>query len=594
MAAHGVSLKSLAKAERPRAWRATILRLLGYLKPHTRELGVAVVWMAVAAAANAALPAITGTIIDTAVRSPGEPSALTPPAMLLLGAVLVGWLGQRQQIMLLGEVGQRALQVVRTHVFDKVLELSVAFFDNIESGDLMSRLVNDIETVNSFLSQGFRRVIGATFGLVATLGGMLLVDWRLALATLGIVPLLLLATRLFGVIARAAFRRRQSALGGVSATLAEELAGVRVAQAFNRTTLNRDQFEARNAASRDASVTAAAVSSAFSPTLAFLGSMSMVSVAAYGGWLASRGLATIGVVVAFISYARAFFNSLSQLSSLYAETQAALAGGERVFDLLDTPALVVDSPDAIALGRVTGEIEFRGVSFSYAQGPEVLHDVDLRIAAGTTLAIVGPTGAGKTTLVNLVARFYDPSQGSVLVDGNDVRQVLSASLRGNLGMVLQEPFLFAGTIEENIRFGRPTATEEDVRAAARAARVLGFIEGLAEGFDTTVGERGGTLSTGQRQLIAFARALLADPAILILDEATSSVDTRTELLIQEALAELLVGRTALVIAHRLSTVRASDRIVVLDDGNIVEDGTYAELVAAGGTFARLHADQFGQ
>ncbi len=593
--ARGSSLTSLAKDEKPRATWTAVRRLLGYLYPYRRQVAVAMVWLVGSSAANAASPALTGLVIDTAVDAAGTgegAGVLAMPGALLLSAAVVGWWLQRAQILALGMAGQKALFDLREEVFGTVQRLSISYFESAESGDLMSRLINDIETLNSFLSQGFRRVLGSALGIVTTLIGMLIVDWRLALVTLFVVPVMLGATRLFAMVARRAFRRRQEAIGDVSATLAEELAGIKVSQAFNRTDTDRGTFAARNAANRDANVTASAVSSAFSPTLAVISATATALVAAAGGWLAIEGLVTIGVVVAFFGYSRAFFNAVSQLSSLYAETQSALAGSERVFALVDTPSEVAEAPDARNLGRVRGEIELRDVCFSYGTGPQVLHDIDLHVAAGSTLAIVGTTGAGKTTLVNLVPRFYDPTCGSVLVDGHDLRGVTLRSLRSNLGVVLQDPFLFADTVGENIRYGRDGATDVEVESAAITARAHEFIERLPEGYETVVGERGVTLSTGQRQLIAFARAILADPAILILDEATSSVDTRTEVLIQQALRELLADRTALIIAHRLSTVRDADRIIVIDDGQIAEDGTYAELLALDGHFARLHRSQF--
>lgn len=592
---HGTSLKSLAKEDKPRSTREAVTRLLRYLVPHKREVSIAIAWLVLASATSAAQPALTGLVIDIALDAAetGEGvGVLVVPGLLLLLAAVVGWWAQRAQILYLGLAAQKALFQLREEVFATVQRLSVAYFESVESGDLMSRLINDIETINSFLGQGFRRVLGSGLGLVATLAGMLIVDWRLALATLVVLPVILGATRLFGVVARRAFRRRQEAIGDVSATLAEELAGIKVAQAFNRTESDRTAFTSRNAINRDANISASAVSSAFSPTLALISAFATAIVAAFGGWLAMNELVTVGVVVAFFGYSRAFFNAVSQLSSLYAETQSALAGSERVFHLIDTPSGVDDAPDAIDLGSVEGTIEFRDVCFSYATGPQVIHDVDLTVAAGTTVAIVGLTGAGKTTLVNLVARFYDPTCGTVLVDGHDLRDVKVRSLRRNLGIVLQDPFLFAGTIAENIAYGRPGATDEEVRAAADAARLTRFAERLPDGLDTVVSERGGTLSTGQRQLVSLARAIIADPRILILDEATSSVDTYTESLIQSALDTLLADRTALIIAHRLSTVRKADRILVIEGGIIAEDGTYGELLAAGGRFASLHRTQF--
>ncbi|MBI5232414.1 MAG: ABC transporter ATP-binding protein [Coriobacteriales bacterium] len=595
--AHWVSLRSLAKEDRPTSTWAVAGRMLKYLRDWTGQVTIGIVWLVVASIANAAFPALTGWIIDVATKqaaSGGSARALVLPALAIIAVGFVAILGQREQILRLGTAGQHALYALRNDVFGKLQELPVGYYESVESGDLMSRLINDIEQINSFLSQGFRRVLGSTLALVATLVAMLWINWVLALATLLVVPVMLGVSRLFGMVARRAFRKRQESIGDVSQTLAEELAGIKVAQAFNRTAANRMQFADRNAANRDANVSAAAVSSAFSPVLAIISTAATAMIAALGGYLAAEGTITIGVVVAFFGFARAFFNGVSQLSSLYAETQAALAGAERVFQLLDLPVTIVDSSTAEDLGRIEGRVTFDDVYFRYQSGPEVLHGIDLDVEPGSTLAIVGPTGAGKTTLINLVARFYDPTDGTVSVDGRELRDVTLHSLRSRLGIVLQEPFLFAGTIADNIRYGRLDATESDVRSAAETARALDFIDALPQGFATDVGERGATLSTGQRQLIAFARAILADPAILILDEATSSVDTRTERLIQDGLHAILEGRTALIIAHRLSTVRDADRIVVVEGGLIVEDGTYSELLAARGAFARLHEAQFGE
>jgi len=590
------SLKSLAREDKPAATAVVATRLLRYLLPHRRALISGVAWLVASSAAVAATPALTGRLIDAAVGAAGSGNTdvLTVPALLLVGATLLGWFAQRMQILSLGSAGQMALYEVRASVFAKISELDVGYFEAVESGDLMSRLINDIEQINSFLSQGFRRLLSSGLSLVATLAFMLWVDWQLALATLLVVPVMLGVTRLFGAIARRAFRKRQQAIGEVSATLAEELGGIKVAQAFNRTDRNRAQFASRNATNRDANIGAATVSSAFSPVLSVISTGATALVAALGGWSAAQGLITIGVVVAFLNYARQFFNAITQLSSLYSETQSALAGGERVFQLLDTEPLVAEPANALQLERTRGHIAYRDVHFSYRTGPEILRGIDLEIAEGETLAIVGSTGAGKTTLVNLAPRFYDPTSGVVELDGHDVRALTLPSLRGSFGIVLQEPFLFAGTVAQNIRYGHLGATDADVRRAADVAGATPFIEQLADGFDTAVAERGAALSTGQRQLIAFARAIVGDPAVLILDEATSSVDTRTEMLIQAGLRRILAGRTALIIAHRLSTVRDADRIVVVEDGLIVEEGGYRELLAAGGAFTALHDAQFGE
>lgn len=384
-------LSSLAKDERPSATWPTVRRLAAYLTPQRAVIASGMVWVIASAAAGAATPAVTGWIVNVAV-STKDVRQLGLPFAVLVGVAVVGWLTQRQQILMLGAVGQGALLDVRAQVFGKVQDLSVAFFERAESGDLMSTLINDVDTINSFLSTGFRRLLGSGFGVLAMLIAMVWVDWRLALATLVVVPLMFATSRLFGWIARRAFRRRQETLGDISSTLAEELGGIKVAQAFGRTDRNRTEFEVRNAENRDASVTASAVSSAFSPVLGVISAISLAIVAGVGGLLAARGLITIGVVVAFFGFSRQFFNAVSQVSSLYADTQAALAGGERIFTLLDTPVEVADKPGALELGRIEGRVRYSGVCFSYGDGPRVLHDIALDVEPGTTLAMVGPTG----------------------------------------------------------------------------------------------------------------------------------------------------------------------------------------------------------
>lgn len=593
--ARGTSLKWLARSERPAAFGPSARRLLRYLLPHRRALAGAFVWQIVSATNLAVAPAVTGWLIDTALEAaagPGDPSVLWVPAIALVASAFVGWQAQRAQILAVGILGQRALYALRNDIFSAVQRLPVAFVDRVGSGELMSRLVNDVETVNAFLSQGFRRAVAASLGIATTLAGMLLVDARLALATLGVVPVMLGVTRLFGSVARRAFRRRQETIGDVSSMLAEEIAGIRVAQAYVRTDHNLNAFGERNASNRDAGIAAAAVSSAFAPTLGVITAGATALVAGYGGWLAATGEITVGVVVAFFAYARSFFNGVTQLSSLYAETQSALAGSERIFALQDEPAEVPVRADAIDPGRLSGSVRFENVSFRYGDGPLVLENVDLEVAPGETVAVVGPTGAGKSTLVGLLLRFHDPTAGRVLLDGHDARDLDLPALRRNMGVVLQDPFLFPGSIAENIRYGRLDATDAEVRTAAGRAQALPFIDRLAEGMETRIGERGAALSGGQRQLLAYARALLVDPAVLVLDEATASVDTRTERAIQEGLREVLRDRTAFVIAHRLSTVRDADRVIVLERGAVTEQGTYEELLARGGLFARLHAAQF--
>jgi ATP-binding cassette subfamily B multidrug efflux pump len=421
---------------------------------------------------------------------------------------------------------------------------------------------------------------------------MLAMQWQLALGALAVVPLMLLTTGKFSKMARQAFRKTRQTIGDVSAELQEELDGVKVAQAFSRENLNIRRFAERNAANRDANVSANAVTSAFAPAMDVLSTVDTAIVAGYGGYLAVQGVVSVGVVVAFIQYVQSFFRPIASITQLWTVIQSAFAAAERVFDLIDTEPDIQDLPDAIELPRLEGRVDFEAVTFGYDTSRPVLRDVNFSAQPGQTIAIVGPTGAGKSTLVSLILRFYEVSSGNVKLDGRDVRQVTQKSIRTQMGMVLQESFLFSGTVMENIRYGRLEATDSEVIEAAKTANADRFINHMPEGYHTEVGERGSMLSQGQRQLISIARAVLADPRIIILDEATASVDTRTEVLIQIAMNRLLEGRTSFVIAHRLSTVRNADVILTLNEGKIVERGTHQELLALNGLYADLYNRQF--
>ena len=570
---------------------ATLRRLVGYVVPFWRQLLIVLVLTILSAAMQALGPFLIGVAIDQFIAA-REATGLATIMLVLLATHVVGTVARIAQGYMMGAVAQRTLARLRSQIFESIQRQSLGFFDKREAGDLMSRLVNDVDVLNNLLSQGLVQAIGGLFAVVGIVIAMVLLNVPLALASVIILPAMFFTTTYFSTRARRAFRKTRETIGNVSANLQEDIAGVRVAQAFNRTDLNRRRFAERNAANRDANVGATAITSALMPAMDVLSMVAVGIVAGFGGYLAINDLVSVGVVVAFIGYVQQFFWPIQQLGQLYTQAQSALAASERIFELLDTPVELTDAPDARPIGPISGRVEFDGVRFAYDPSKPVLDDVGFVAEPGQTIALVGATGAGKTTIANLIARFYDVEAGRVLVDGVDVRAVSADSLRSQMGIVPQNSYLFAGTIAENIRYGRLAATDEDVATAAGLVNADSFIRALPDGYDTRLGERGGTLSQGQRQLIAFARAILADPRILILDEATASVDTRTEALIQQALVKLLTGRTSFVIAHRLSTVRNADQVLVIDDGRIVERGRHAELLAKGGVYAELHRRQF--
>jgi ATP-binding cassette subfamily B protein/subfamily B ATP-binding cassette protein MsbA len=579
------------------AWRL-IQRLDAY-----RWLVIAsLIMVLITAASQGAGPFLIGRAVDVALApaagagaAASDNIASLAQIMVTLAAVyLAGMLATRYQIFFMAKAGQNLLADLRQELFEKLESLSLQYLESRQAGDLMSRLVNDIDALNNFFSQVLVQMIGALFALIGIAAAMLAVDWRLGLAVLVMLPVLWLVTNVFARMARSAFRRTRETLGDVSADLEEELGGVKVAQAFNRTGENARRFASRNAANRDANVSATAVTSAFTPAMDVLSTLDLALVAGLGGFLAIQGLITVGVVVAFLQYVQNFFRPIQTVAQMWTVAQSALAASERVFDLIDREPEIQDAPDATELTQVSGRVSFEGVWFGYEDETPVLCDVTFTAEPGQTVALVGPTGAGKTTLVSLIPRFYDVNSGKVCLDGKDVRAVTQRSLRTHMGIVTQDPFLFSGSMADNIRYGRLDATEEEVVAAATAANAHDFITRLPEGYQTEIGERGKLLSQGQRQLIAIARAILANPRILIMDEATASVDTRTEVLIQRALHNLMQGRTSFVIAHRLSTVRNADQVLVIDDGRIVERGMHHELMQLGGMYADLYNRQFYQ
>ncbi len=567
------------------------LRLLAFVRPYWRQMAAALLLMFLASLLTLATPYLVKIAIDQNIAR-GDLPGLGHTALLIAAAFAGIYLTAAGQRWFLSWVGLRVLAALRRDLFRHLQALPLGYHDTHIVGVTISRVINDVGVINDLLSQGLVTLVGDSVVLVGIVVAMVSLSPRLALLSFSVLPLMIAATLLFTRRAQRAFRQTRSGIAAVVGDLAENLSGMRVIQAFAQEGATFEHFDEVNRINRDAHISAMTLSFIFLPTVEFLSMLATAVVLWFGGTFAARGELSLGVVVAFLAYVSRFFDPIQELSQLYTTVQAAMAGGERVIEVLDTQPEVTDRPDALEMPPIVGRIELDQVSFSYRGDVEVLHDVSLRIEPGQTVALVGPTGAGKTSIANLVARFYDVTAGAVRIDGIDVRDVRQRSLRAQMGLVPQDPFLFNGTIAENIAFGRPDASPAAIEAAARLARAHEFIVGFPDGYRTEVLEGGVNLSLGQRQLICIARAALADPRILILDEATASVDTVTEAYIQEAIERLLAGRTAIVIAHRLSTVRNADLICVVHDGRIVEQGRHDELLARGGLYRELYEKQF--
>jgi ATP-binding cassette subfamily B protein len=574
------------------SWRRT-RRRLGTLarltRPYKLRTAFSIVALLAATATALAPPFLSKYAVDEGIRR-HDLAALWWIVAIFLVAGLLNWGMSYAQTYLTGWVGERILADLRYNLFRHLQRLSLGFFERNRAGVIISRLTNDVEAIDQLVTDGVTSLVQNTLTLLGTAILLFVLDWRLALATLAVIPLMSVGTAIFRVRSARAYRAVRERLGLVTATLAEDIAGMRVVQAFTREQASIRNFRAVSERYRDSNMQTVVLNGLYFPFVDLLSTFALAIVLGYGGHLYFGGSVTLGTLFAFMLYVQNFFDPVQQLSQLYGTFLSATAALDKIMEVMDEKPEVVDAADAYALPTVAGDVAFDRVRFGYGNGPDVLHELDLEVPRGTTVALVGHTGAGKSTIAKLLARFYDPRDGRITIDGHDLRDVTQGSLRRQLGVVPQEGFLFAGTVTENIAFGRPDASPNEVVRAAQAVGAHDFILRLENGYETQLQERGSRLSLGQRQLIALARGLLADPRILILDEATSSVDIGTERKIEEALRLLLAGRTAFIIAHRLSTIRDADLIVVLEHGRVVERGTHDELLARRGLYTSLYGD----
>ena len=567
--------------------------LIQFVKPYTRQMVISLIFMIIVTAASVSGPYFVKLAIDEGIGKSDIP-ALRNIVIAYFIVAGVQLLTNFYRVRIMSRVGQHVLYDVRTAMFEHLQKLSLSFYNRYSVGRVITRVINDVGTLREFITWAVLAIVRNLLAIIGTLIAMLSLNLRLSLITFAVVPLMALATIFYRNLARRNYRKVRAAISWTNSVLAENVNGVRVVQAFSRQAHNFSNFKDYvNRYFLETSLDAAKVASAFTPVVDVLGAMATALVVYAGGTAVLGDTITPGVLIAFVLYIDRLFDPIRDLSRRFDTLQSTMAGGERILELLHTPIEVQDAENAVEMPPIIGEVRFENVSFHYSDDPTlVLDGINLHVDAGQTVALVGETGAGKTTLVKLLARFHDPTSGCVRVDGVDLRTVTQQSLRRQMGMVLQDPFLFNGTVKENILFGRLDASDEEVVAAAQAVGAHDFIMALKNGYETSVEEGGATLSVGQRQLISFARALLADPRILILDEATSSVDTQTEQIIQRALATLLKGRTSFVIAHRLSTITNADKIVVIHNGKIIEQGTHAELLAKQGMYYELYKTGF--
>ena len=571
--------------------RGTSQRLAGYLKPYSKVLLVVFLLVLGYTLTSLAAPYLMGRAIDEFIANKDVQGLLRTVVLMGL-AYLATNLLQLASNWIMSTTTQKALKQLRTDLFSHLQMLSLSYYDHNPPGELMSRLTNDIDVINQAVSMNITSLIASVLSLAGILVAMFALDFWLATASLLVVPLTIWFTTFIAKYSRRGFRELQDGLGELNGTIEETISGQRVIKAFRRNEYALETFQAANETVYRTGKMAHTYAFLLMPLTNQIGNLFVITLAGLGGWLAIQGLVTVGMIATFISYGRQFIQPVRQLSNLYNNIQSALAGAERVFEILDTQPEVEDAPDAVALDKVKGDVAFENVNFSYVPGVPVIKNMSLQAKAGQTIALVGPTGAGKTTIINLLSRFYDVDSGFIRIDGTDISQIKKEDLRRSLGIVLQDTFLFSDTVMENIRYGRLDASDADCIQAAKVADADYFIRQLPQGYQTLLSERGSNLSQGQRQLLAISRAVLADPGILILDEATSSVDTRTEAHIQKALLQLMEGRTSFVIAHRLSTIRDADNVLVIRQGEIIEQGSHQELIDQKGFYYNLYMSQF--
>ena len=574
------------------SWRRTARRihtLASLAAPYKLRTGLAIGSLLAATLTALAPPYLAKVAVDRGIQD-DDLQLLALIVAVFIVAAAANWLASSAQTYFTGWTGERILADLRNRLFRHLQRLSLGYYERNRAGVVISRLTNDVEALDQLVTEGLSTLVQNTLTLIGAAIILFFLDWRLALATLAVMPAMAIATSLFRTRSNRAYRSVRERLAMVTATLAEDIAGMRVLQSFTRERASRQRFREVNDHYRQANHETVILNGLYFPFVDFLSAAATAIVLGYGGYLTFEGEVSVGTLFAFLLYLSNFFDPIQQLSQLYNTFLAAVAALDKIMDVLDEDPETVDRPGAVELERIEGHVRFDQVRFGYGSATEVLHGIDLDVPAGTTVALVGHTGAGKSTIAKLLARFYDPREGAITIDEVDLRDMTQASLRRRLGIVPQEGFLFAGSVRENIAFGRPGARPEEILAAARAVGAHEFILRLEDGYETELQERGTRLSLGQRQLVAFARALLADPRILILDEATSSVDIGTERKIEHALRTLLSGRTAFVIAHRLSTIRNADLIVVLEHGQVIEQGTHDELMAKQGLYTSLYGD----